>query len=189
MARIASFYLILALSLCDLNAQIVSVENGSYFSSFDLALQCTRQVEYVLHAHDIGEAKRKASWRFTNDIFHPDALAIHDDYTRSGYQRGHLCPAADRSTSLLRMKKTFRISNIAPQTKKLNTGTWKGTENLVRKWAKLIGDVRVIVVPLWLHQDTTFIGIHHVAVPHAFVKIAIVEETDSVLATWFYWNR
>lgn len=170
-------------------AQVVKVSNGCYTSSFDVSLQCTRQVEYVIHNYDLGMAKRKKSWRFINDIYSVDALADHDDYTNSGFQRGHMCPAQDRSRTIIGMKKTFRISNITPQVAALNSGTWKGTENLIRRWVPIHGAIRVICLPLWLDRDTTFIGTHHVAVPHAFVKVAIGESNDSLLATWFYWNR
>lgn len=189
MKRHITIFLLTLCSALLAPAQVVKVSNGSYTSSFDIALQCTRQVEYVLHDYDIGDAKRHKSWRFINDIFSVDALANHDDYTKSGYQRGHMCPAQDRSRSIFGMKKTFRISNIAPQVARLNTGTWKSTENLIRRWVPLHGAVRVICLPLWLDRDTTFIGAHRVAVPHAFVKVAIAERNDSLLATWFYWNR
>lgn len=56
------------------------------------------------------------------------------DYKGSGYSRGHICASADRLNSKEANEQTFYLSNIMPQTSKLNEGTWQNMENQVRKW-------------------------------------------------------
>ena len=57
-----------------------------------------------------------------------------NDYKGSGYSRGHICASADRLNSMEANEQTFYLSNIMPQSSKLNTGTWEEMEKQVRKW-------------------------------------------------------
>jgi hypothetical protein len=56
-------------------------------------------------------------------------LARPNDYRNSGYDKGHLCPAADRSASREDMDATFLMTNIAPQAPALNRGPWEKLES------------------------------------------------------------
>ena len=55
------------------------------------------------------------------------------NYTKSGYDRGHLVPAEDFANTNLRLKSTFYYINCVPQTPNLNRGIWKRDETQVRK--------------------------------------------------------
>jgi endonuclease G len=57
---------------------------------------------------------------------------ISTDYSGSGYDRGHMLPAADRFGNLERMDDTFLMTNIVPQTKTLNQYPWQNLESYVR---------------------------------------------------------
>lgn len=189
MKRTLLINLLLLISIQFLMAQRITIEKEQYLSIYDLELQCPVQVEWSVCAADFGAAKRKASWRFRNDIGHPLAVATHDDFTKSGYQRGHLCPAADRSCSLVDIKQTFSMSNVAPQWPSLNTGVWKATEIAVRN-AVLLGDtISVVTIPVFLDRDTLRIGSHGIAVPHAFFKAAWCSGNDSIIGSWFFFNH
>lgn len=52
--------------------------------------------------------------------------------TFSGYDRGHICPSADRLYSSDANKKTFYMSNMSPQLNSFNTGIWETMESAVR---------------------------------------------------------
>lgn len=170
-------------------AQLVDIITPYYQSTYDLTLQCPRQVLWTVHKNDIGSKVARQSWHFVSDIYHPLATANHDDYINSGFHRGHLCPAADRSASVDMMRSTFTMSNIAPQLPQVNTGTWKRTENFCRSAALLYDSVAVVAVPLFLNRDTLFIGSHRLAVPHAFLKAAWLPANDSILNVWMIWNK
>lgn len=169
--------------------QLVDVMTPSYKSTYDLTLQCPRQVLWTVHKNDVGTKAARQSWRFVSDIYHPLATATHEDYKNSGYHRGHMCPAADRSASVDMMKSTFTMSNIAPQTPSVNTGAWKRTENFCRSAALIYDSVAVVAVPLFLNRDTLFVGGHRLAVPHAFIKAAWLPKNDSILNVWMIWNK
>lgn len=57
----------------------------------------------------------------------------HFNYSRSGYDKGHLCPAEDFAYSKVLEENTFRYYNTVPMTPRLNRGIWKVYENKVRK--------------------------------------------------------
>lgn len=171
------------------SAQMVDIITPTYHSTYDLTLQCPRQVLWTVHKNDIGSKVARQSWHFVSDIRHPLATATHDDYLNSGFHRGHLCPAADRSATVDLMRSTFKMSNIAPQLPQVNTGTWKRTENFCRSAALLYDSVTVVAVPLFLNRDTLFIGSNRLAVPHAFLKAAWLPKNDSILNVWMIWNK
>ena len=58
--------------------------------------------------------------------------AVTYDYTNSGYDRGHMAPAADLKWSEQSMLESFYLSNICPQNRNLNSGIWLGLEEAVR---------------------------------------------------------
>lgn len=167
----------------------IRINHPQFQSIYNVALKCPDHVCWTLHADDIGKAKRQAWWKFLSDL--PDSLVYvrHSDFTHSGFQRGHMCPAADRSRTSELMRGTFRLSNVAPQVPSLNTGAWKASEEFCRRMAIRYDSVSVIVYPVFLTRDTTYIGAHRLAVPHAFIKACWVTATDSVLGSWFLFNK
>ena len=92
-------------------------------------------VAYPLLAYETtGDADRKNE-QFKPDPFVANGTALPSDYTRSGYDRGHLAPAGDFKFSQRMMRETFYMSNISPQAPQFNRGVWKELEEQVRAWA------------------------------------------------------
>src|SRR5215831_20230895 len=58
-----------------------------------------------------------------------------NEYSTSGYDRGHLCPSADRTDSTNNNNLTFLMSNMMPQAPDNNRITWDGFENYFRSLA------------------------------------------------------
>lgn len=189
MASHPSLSVLFLLLTFNVNAQSIEVNKETYRSIYNLKLLCPAQVTWVLHRSDLGTVSREPSWPFVSDIPSPLAVGHHADYTHSGYDRGHLCPAADRSASVQLMRSTFSMSNICPQLPSLNRGAWKRTEIQCRQLATTYDSVSVVVIPVFLHQDTTYIGIHRLAVPHAFFKAVFSTKDSTVLGSWFLFNR
>ena len=93
------------------------------------------------------------------------------DYSNSGYDRGHMCPAADQKWSEQAMIDCFSLANMVPQDNALNTGAWKTLENKERVWAKRDSALVIIAGPIYEAGDTKRIGSAGVRVPSAFFKI------------------
>ncbi|KAG6854985.1 hypothetical protein C0991_009808 [Blastosporella zonata] len=112
------------------------------------------------------------------------------DYFRSGYDRGHMVPAADAKFSQEAMNETFLLSNIAPQVGDgFNRHYWAYLEDWCRRLTGNFQDVYVFTVPLYLpRQDSDgkwrvsheVIGSPpNVAVPTHFAKVVLTSKAVS----------
>ena len=106
------------------------------------------------------------------------------NYKRSGYDRGHLCPAGDRRFSEYAYNETFYTSNITPQDKEFNSGIWNRLEKQVRQWCKSYGTIYVITGGV-LKGNMEEIGDEDVDVPNAFYKIVVRKNRNSYRALAF----
>ena len=66
------------------------------------------------------------------------------DYQGTGYDRGHMAPAADFYYSAEAMSESFYLTNMMPQVPGNNRGIWKYLETYTRAWAEAFGEVYVI---------------------------------------------
>lgn len=94
------------------------------------------------------------------------------NYKKSGYDRGHLCPAGDRRFSKEAHDETFLTSNISPQNHQFNSGIWNTLEQKVRYWAGKYDGVFVVTGGI-LKGDMKTIGDENVSVPNQFYKVLI----------------
>lgn len=132
------------------------------------------QPAWVIYRMTKEEATTKAAKR--SDAFVPDPLvrtgsATLADYRGSGYDRGHLAPAADLAFSAETMRDSFYMSNMSPQKPKFNRGIWKELEAEVRRFAISEKDVYVVTGPIFPKQKTITIGTNKVTVPIAYYKV------------------
>lgn len=96
------------------------------------------------------------------------------DYTGSGYDRGHMCPAADQKWSQQAMLDCFVMANMCPQDHKLNAGAWNTLESKERQWAQRDSAVMIIAGPIYTDSDTEVFGkTNKVRVPGAFFKVLL----------------
>ncbi len=98
--------------------------------------------------------------------------ADQKDYYSSGYDRGHLAPAADMSYSPTTMEESFYYSNICPQEPSFNRGIWKRLESLVRAWAIENSAIYIVTGPVFKNSNST-IGPHKILVPTYFYKVIL----------------
>ena len=110
------------------------------------------------------------------EFFAPDPLIpgtdFSVDYQKSGYDRGHLAPAADMGYSMETMVQSFFYSNMSPQLPRFNRGVWKKLEMQVRNWAVEYDSLYVVTGPIFDSVMPT-IGPHRVAVPKAYYKVLL----------------
>lgn len=189
MTKRSSTLMILYGVCASIMAQTLTMSNGVYWCQFNTVLQIPTQVRWIVNKANLGSSKRDPSWRFMNDVPAPYGRATHDSYSRSGYDRGHMAPAADYARPIYLCRETFRISNICPQTPALNRGLWKKTEIQERSLAISNNSVRVLAIPLILKADTTWIGGKVVAVPDAFIKVIYDINPDTLYNIYFLWNK
>ncbi len=94
------------------------------------------------------------------------------NYKKSGYDRGHLCPAGDRKYSKAAHDETFLTSNVSPQIHAFNAGIWNRLEQKTRYWARKYDGVFVVSGGV-LKGNMKTIGEEKVSVPNQFYKVII----------------
>lgn len=119
-----------------------------------------------------GPAKRKGI-SFMEDTEAPGALVNTHDYARSGFDRGHMCPAGDNKWSQQAMDECFLMTNMCPQNHSLNAGVWNTIEQQCRNWAKQYGKVYIVCGPIFLNKEHRKLGKNKVVVPDAFFKVVL----------------
>lgn len=156
---------------------------------YDPGLGIPRMVAWSIRPEDIGKVKRDPSFKFKPDKSQPRPWVRSSHYNRSGYQRGHMCPAADRSADRSSMKSTFVMSNVCPMGARLNQQDWKILEIKAREQAKIFGTCSVLAAPIFFPADTPWIGNGRVAVPHAFFRAHVIPDHTSWRDIWILNNR
>ena len=115
-------------------------------------------------------AKRKDNFRL-DPIIKTGSASIAD-YKGSGYDRGHLAPAADMSWSKKAMSESFFLTNMSPQVPALNRGMWRILEEQIRKWALKEKELYIITGPI-IRPNYKTIGPNKVTVPQWYYKIIV----------------
>ncbi len=100
------------------------------------------------------------------------------NYKKSGYDKGHLCAAADMAFSKNAYNDTFLTSNISPQEHHFNDGIWNRLEEKVRYWANKYDGIYVVTGGV-LTNGLPTIGREGVAVPEYFYKILLKKEGEN----------
>lgn len=176
------FILILSISCRD-TEEFSPVANGSF--------EPVSTGEIVRHSYytlSYSEENEQAAWVYyqlssainngtqdRTDDFRADpsvstGSASLNDYKGSGYDRGHLCPAADMTQNKTAMSETFFLSNMSPQVAGFNRGIWSTLEDQVRKWATQYQNIFVVTGPIF-NNNLGVIGPGEVTVPGYFYKV------------------
>ena len=146
------------------------IKHEGYTVSYNSEYRIANWVAYELTATEAKSKKTERSNKFVSDPQVKGATAMNEDYTRSGYDRGHLAPAGDMKWSAKAMRESFYLSNICPQKPKLNRGIWKDLEEQCRLWALDNGSLLIVTGPV-ITGDMKRLGKNKVAIPKSFYKV------------------
>ncbi len=130
-------------------------------------------VAYVLTRERLNENKFERPDRFEDDPLVKTGSASWYDYRGSGYDRGHLVPAADMSFDEKALNETFYMSNISPQARDFNKGVWKELEELTRDWARKFKKLYIVTGPILEKGGKGSIGKNEVTIPTAYYKVLL----------------
>lgn len=124
------------------------------------------------------------------DVFFADARlpsrerASLDDFRGSGYDRGHMAPAADMDNAQS-MAQSFSLTNIAPQAPDLNRNAWAKVEIDTRRYVmRASGPVYVLTGPVFADAQPKTIGKGRVYVPTHFFKLVYDPAAGRAWAHW-----
>lgn len=162
----------------------IVVKHKAFIIAYD---EETEQAEWVLHRLTdtyIYQGKARRTDDFRQDELITTGSASLDDYYRSGYDRGHLAPAADFKWDDDAMSESFLMSNMSPQLPGFNRGVWKELEELTRDWAVQEKDMYIVTGPVF-KDSFRYIGPNEVAIPDYYFKVIMDVSPPSYKAIGF----
>lgn len=144
--------------------------NSEFALSYNRSRGTANWVAWTISESDFGAAERANDFRPDDRLPKEWARISTNDYTGSGFDRGHLCPSADRTSSPEANSATFLMTNIAPQTGDLNRGVWERLESYSRELVRQGNELYVIA---GMYGEGRRIK-NKITVPNGFWKIILV---------------
>jgi endonuclease G, mitochondrial len=146
---------------------------------------------------DLEKAERLNNFRA--DLRIPGRFrASLEDFKGSGFDRGHLVPAANQNFGPLVNSETFLLSNMSPQAEEFNRKKWAELEDAVRQLDAQDGifETYVLTCPIFYYdREIKTIGKakgvdgvfgNNIPVPHAFIKSVLAEDKRGQLSLWTF---
>ncbi len=171
-----------AISALNTNSWFRVLRNNGFIVGYSDLRGNPLWVEYALTPVTDNAPHLKRPSRFQTDWRGLNRVS-HDDYTKSGFDRGHNAPNHAMSTLYGKYGQadSFLMTNISPQRPKLNQQIWQRLEEAeLSFFAKNFGKVWVITGPIFgNNSERISSSLWHIDIPKAFYKIYITEESDS----------
>ena len=155
----------------------VILEYSGFVVNYNTERLIPNWVAYELTVEEVGGDVPRARG-FSMDLNYPGRQAMREDYSNSGWDKGHMAPSADMKWSQTAMTESFFLTNICPQDPTLNGRDWHTLENRVRDWAKRFERVWVVCGPVVQDNQYGTIGEQAVTVPDGFFKAILRQDAD-----------
>lgn len=122
------------------NANVISDDNlyldqqGYFVLSYNRSNAVSNWASWHVDARDLGSTKRQDDFRADPQLPASWYRVGPSDYDFGtyGFDRGHMCPSADRTSSMAANSSTFVMTNMMPQAPSMNQITWSAFENYSR---------------------------------------------------------
>ena len=108
------------------------IERKQYVLSYNRDRQLLNWASWEVDASWLGQVERQDDFRRDGALPPGTYQVTPDDYDKSGYDRGHVVPSADRNRTEEDNSATFLMTNIVPQTPENNRGPWRELETYIR---------------------------------------------------------
>lgn len=173
----------------DIPEQIL--RKSAYISSFNNKTLTPNWVAWRLTADRTNGDVQRSGVKFAEDSEVDAQYRVTTyDYSRSGYDRGHMCPAGDNKWDETAMAECFLMTNICPQRHGLNSGDWNDMEIQCRRWAQKYGEIFIVCGPIYDGLSQKRIGQQHkVSVPTGFFKVVLCMEGTPKALGFIYQNE
>ena len=148
------------------------VHHFAYTLNYSEPFEQASWVAYLLTREHVAKKVAKRTNKFIPDPMVSTGSANNNDYSKSGYDRGHLSPAAENAWSSTAMQESFYYSNMTPQVPAFNRGIWNRLEEKVREWATEYDSLYIATGGV-LTSNLPTIGVNKVSVPKYFYKVVL----------------
>ena len=144
----------------------------------------TRQPDWVAYTLTAEEVEATKHTPKIPRCFMPDPnlnlpQATNEDYSGSGWVRGHMARRQDMKWSEQAVKESDYYTNICPQNKEMNNGVWHQIENLARELAVRYDSVMIVCGPIFVSNTPETTGLHRVRIPDSFFKAFLIKHQDA----------
>ncbi len=153
------------------------MEKPQYVMSYNSTISDPNWVAWHLDASWLGSTPRQNDFRADSSLpvswYHVQASS----FSGSGYDRGHMCPSADRTSSVENNSATFLMTNMLPQAPNNNRGPWANLESYLR--SLVTGSGKELYIYSGGYGTLGTVDNGHVNVPAYTWKIAVVLDNGS----------
>ena len=153
------------------------IQKRQYALSYNDNTHQPNWVSWSYTAEDTGSQARTDAWA-VEELLPSGFLRIGTSTFGTPWDRGHMCPSADRTTNFEDNKQTFRMSNIIPQHANNNQGLWATFETYTRSLAAGGNEVLIITGPSEFSGSTIANGMQ---IPGSVWKIAVIAPSATSL--------
>jgi len=152
-----------------------------YVLSYNRSKSETNWTAWHLSASWLGSAARQDDFRADTSLPKGWYQVQGTSFSGSGYDRGHMCPSADRTVTVTDNSATFLMTNMVPQSANNNEGPWEVLEDSCR--ALVTGQNKELYVYSGGYGSQGTINNGHVTVPSYTWKIAVVMDKGKTAAS------
>lgn len=150
-----------------------------YTSSYHRDRGTPNWVSWHIKAADLGSIDRQDDFRADASLPSGWYQVQSTSYSGSGFDRGHNCPSADRTSTTAANSSTFLMTNMIPQAPNNNQQTWANMENYIRSLVTAGNEVYVIMGSYGTggtgsSGTVNTIDNGHVTVPNHIWKVVVV---------------
>lgn len=149
---------------------------SGFTSSYNHTTLVPNWVAYELTADELNGSYDTKSSSFSRDPNVRGRQASREDYSRSGWDKGHMAPKADLRWSETAYWESHYFTNVCPQNHQMNAGDWNTLEKSVRRWARKYGTLWIVCGPIFDEHRFGTIGAAKVQVPDAFFKAVLMRD-------------
>jgi endonuclease G len=149
------------------------VHHTYYSISYVEAHEQAEWTAYMMDKNMLNAPNVPRHKEFSEDPLVTTHSARHNDYSGSGYTRGHMVPAGDMAFDEVAMRETFYMSNMSPQLRQFNNGVWKELEENIRDWTYKAETLYIITGPILTNPIKTIGKSNKVTVSSAFYKVLL----------------
>lgn len=136
-------------------------------------------VSWYVGSTSLGSTSRTDDFRADTNLPSGWYQVQSTSYSGSGFDRGHNCPSADRTSSTVANQATFLMSNMIPQAPNNNQQTWANLENYARSLVTAGNEVYIVMGSYGTggtgsNGFVTTVDAGHVTVPSNVWKVIVV---------------
>ncbi len=171
--------------IIDSDPKIIMLNYHAYDAGYSVEDVQPAWVGYRLNRNRVGGFVERTN-KFQREPRLAGSDASDRDFAGSGFDKGHLVPAADMAWSVQSMMESFSYANVSPQSIGFNRGIWKRLESQVRDWAADLQVNDTMGLLVWsgpvLRGNSRLSTFGRLRIPEAFYKVVYHPGEERVAA-------